>query len=299
MAGKVIAVANMKGGVGKTVTVVSIAEALAAEGHKVLVVDLDAQANASYSLAGDKTLAELIKEDQTISDYLLANIRRPGRKPLSQFVRKAVSNVTHANEQLKISIVASSVELRLIEREIIFRLTARGFSMSAIEGQSVKMLEGDLPELKEAFDFVIFDCAPGVSAFTEVAIRLSDLVVIPTIADRLSMWGLEAFCNSIWKFRRSSSSLPKPKGEPYVLVTRRQNTIVQNAAVQKLKTTSELKKRPFGLFVTEIPHTADIPKAMDLYPDNSIEPYPTYGRKWGSKVQSVMNELLPELKGEL
>lgn len=298
MTGKVIAVANMKGGVGKTVTVVSLAEALAAEGHKVLVVDLDAQANASYSLAGDKTLAKLIKDDKTISDYLLANIRKPGKKPLVQFVQKAVSNVTHANDPLKISIVASSVELRLIEREIIFRLTAKGYSMSAIEGQSVKMLEGDLPELKEAFDFVIFDCAPGVSAFTEVAIRLSDLVIIPTIADRLSMWGLEAFCNSIWKYKRSNSALPKPKGEPYVLVTRRQSTIVQNQSVQTLITTSELKKRPFGVFKTQIPHAADIPKAMDLYPDNGTDPYPTYAKKWG-KISAVMDELLPEIKGAL
>jgi chromosome partitioning protein len=299
MTGKVIAVANMKGGVGKTVTVVSLAEALAAEGKKVLVVDLDAQANASYSLAGDDLLAKLIADDLTITDYLLANIKRPGRRPLIDFVRKSVSNVSHGNKTLNISIVPSSVELRFIEREIIYRLTERNYSMRAIEGQSVKMLQGDLPALREKYDFIVFDCAPGISAFTEVAIRLADLVVIPTIPDKLSTWGLEAFCNSVWTYKHGNrSTLPTPRGLPFVLITRRQNTNTQKAAVKRLSDASKLDKRPFGLFKTEVPQSEDVRKAMELYPDNPTNPCPTYGAKWGS-IGKVMDNLLPEITGVL
>jgi chromosome partitioning protein len=295
MKGKVIAVANMKGGVGKTVTVICLAEALAAEGKKVLVVDLDAQANASFLLAGETILLQQIDNSATITDYLLTNIGRPGRKPLSNFVRSSVSNVSSLN----ISLVPSSVELRFIERSIIYELTEKNYSMSAIEGQTVKMLQGDLPELRNTYDFIIFDCAPGISAFTEVAIRLADVVVVPTIPDRLSTLGLAAFCNSIWRYKSNEKSLlPRPKGLPFVLITRRQPTKIHTATVVRLREESERERRAFGLFATEIPQSADIPKAMELFPDNLTNPYPTFAAKWGSVV-NILDNLLPEIKGVL
>src|SRR3954462_11151090 len=91
--GKVVAVANMKGGVGKTATVVGVAEALAAKGKSVLVLALDAQANASLCIAGDASLAELMRQRCTIDGFISEFSRNGWSTNFDGFIRSDVSNV--------------------------------------------------------------------------------------------------------------------------------------------------------------------------------------------------------------
>jgi chromosome partitioning protein len=136
MSSHVVAVVNMKGGVGKTSTVVSLSEALAAETQApILVIDLDAQSNASYCLAGDELLAELIETGKTIDAYFEDVLIEKKKISINEYIRRNVSDVTHAGSMLQISLLPASPQLRTVEREIIYRMTERKMSLRGIEGQ--------------------------------------------------------------------------------------------------------------------------------------------------------------------
>jgi len=207
MAGKLIAIANMKGGVGKTTTVVSLAEALAADdpSASILVVDLDPQASASVCLAGENLLAEMITDDRTVEAFLEDRLLNHETTKLAPKIRNAVGGTTHAGNQLKISLLPCGPHLRVVEREIIYHLTDQHFNMKAIEGQTWKLFEQEFLPLGKTYDYVIFDCPPGISPLSETAVQASDLIIVPTIPDFVSVFGLKA--SSISSGKRQASRL--------------------------------------------------------------------------------------------
>ena len=110
MSARVISVANSKGGVGKTTTCVSLAEAFAANGFRTLVVDLDTQANASllvYGHEGDEHLFQAINDYVTISDWLLENFFAGEHKRLSEFIVTDASDVSYNGKPLELDLIPS------------------------------------------------------------------------------------------------------------------------------------------------------------------------------------------------
>lgn len=213
MTGKLIAVANMKGGVGKTTTVVMLAEALAADGARVLVVDLDPQASVSVCLAGPDLLWGMIAQGRTLEAYLALKLIAREKPSLAARIHGQVSLTTHKNEPLALSLLPSGPYLRMVEREIIYELTGQGFAMHAIEGRLWKLFQNDIAPLAADYDYVLFDCAPGISPMTEVVVRGADLVLVTSIPDFLSTYGLNAFVETIWRKsgRQSGQSVPKAR----------------------------------------------------------------------------------------
>ncbi|MEP9351273.1 AAA family ATPase [Xanthobacter sp. KR7-225] len=293
--GRTIAVANMKGGVGKTTTVVMLADAFAARGSRVLVIDLDAQANVSFCLAGNDLLSVLIREDRTIGAYLEDTLVNRRRRALSSFVRGGVSDTTRGGTLLDISLIASDPSLRLIERELIVALTEKGYGLNAIEGQIFRRIEKELPALQAAYDIVLFDCAPGVSPLNEAAIRSVDLVIVPTIPDSLSTLGLSAFCRSIWHGTLAAgSSLPRPKRLPRVLATRRQRIRQHQEKLDAMEIDSSRRNPPYRLLKTIIPQAN-----TTLGSICSEKVGATYLGKYGAANSVLLEELTAEIMKEL
>src|SRR5262249_19876475 len=96
--------------------------------------------------------------------------------------------------------------------------TQRGMPLAAIEQAIRDRLRSEIELLGNAYDVVLIDCAPGVSPFTTAAIGLADLLIVPTVPDRPSVLGLEAFIRSV------VTEMPPPSGRlrlpPQVLITR-------------------------------------------------------------------------------
>lgn len=293
MSAKIIAVANMKGGVGKTATVVSLAEALAASGYRVLVIDLDAQANASICLAGDSLLAMLMARKATIEGFLYDRLLGKRQMAFADCIRNNVSNVTHLNQQLAISLLPSSPELRNLEHKIIYELTHQKMSWAEIVKNLSAVMSTQLTKARKNHDFILIDCAPGISALTEVSIRLADLVIVPTIADFLSTFGLQQFCITL-SDRGLANGMKKPSQPPHVLITRRRQVIVHDETAEKLRNEATAEKPAFTVFETEIPEAVAIANALGL-----IDQFPIFSQKWGPKVTPLLQDLVNELKEAL
>ena len=215
MKGKVIAVANMKGGVGKTATVVGLAEALAAEGAEMLVVDLDSQANASICLAGDEVLKTLIEDGNTIDAFLDDRFFRDRRDAsIASRIRTNVSNVFHLERS--ITALAAGIELGAAPAgtATCVRTDQDGHEPRPYRRGAARRHQGSAErDPRRSYDYILFDCAPGISALTEVSLRLADLV------DRtdhprfpVDLWAAFLLQQSVERSdRRQGTTLKKPE----------------------------------------------------------------------------------------
>jgi cellulose biosynthesis protein BcsQ len=269
----VITVVNMKGGVGKTTTVIGLAETLAAiDDARVLVVDLDAQANASYSIVGDEVLTDLIHSNRTVDAYFHACLIQNRPIPIMDLVHHNASSITHQSEDsLPISLLASSVNLRLTEREIVYHLTREGCDMDAIEGQAADQMDVDLASISDDFDFIIVDCAPGISAFTAAAVSLADLIIVPTIPDFLSTYGMQSFVRRVFPELIAGSD---SRHKPHVLISRKRAMKEQHAYHSLLRQYAERKEAEFRLFQTYIPDNPAFSSAAGKYHNTYLRKYP-------------------------
>ncbi len=164
--GKIIAIANQKGGVGKTTTSVNLAASLGVLEKKVLLIDADPQANATSGLGIDVETVE-------IGTYQLLEHTNSAKQAI---VKTDTPNL---------DIIPSHIDLVAIEIELVDK------------EEREYMLKKALQEVKDDYDFILIDCAPSLGLLTLNALTAADAVIIPIQCEYFALEGLGKLLNTI------------------------------------------------------------------------------------------------------
>ena len=200
--GRIIAITNQKGGVGKTTTSINLSAALAAKGKKVLVIDTDPQGNTTSGYGIDKN--EL---DYSVYDLMLGEC-----SVHDCIIKNVVENV---------SLIPSNVDLSAIEIELIGT------------EQKEYILKKEIDYVKDMYDFVIIDCPPSLSMLTINSMTTANSVIVPIQCEYYALEGLSDLLHTINLVQERLNSDLNMEGVVFTMYDSRTN--LSNQVVENVK----------------------------------------------------------------
>ncbi len=248
---KIIAIANQKGGVGKTTTTVNLSACVAASGKKVLLVDLDPQGNASSGVGFAKVSIE-----QSVYNVLMEDVE--------------IKQVIRSTEQENLFCLPSNMDLAGAEIELV----------SAMAREHI--LKQELSQLEDDFDYIFIDCPPSLGLLTLNALTAANSVLVPIQCEYYALEGVSQLINTVRLVKKRLNPSLEIEGVVLTMLDARTKLGVQ--VVDEVKKFFSSK-----VYNTIIPRNIRLGEAPSFgQPINIYDPYSTGAKAYATLAEEFL-----------